>query len=321
MENNKVVLMAVAAGRENDKPVEGGSFPKYIGLFPCNIVGINPTKAELDKLYGSNDKPADFKEPVYVTTDEAGVRSVRIEFIFKTVKELCDKEMLVRKSYFIKDAPQMNSDKTKVKVCNIYGEFTWIPVENMKNKTVPDNMKWFDTEGLRAAYQGEEAVVNLIKNFMAIPAKAFRKEDGEWQYIENKSDAWCQLDEVKSYFNNNVSEIGKLLKSKPNNIVVPLFGVRTTDDNKSYQDIFGEYIPRYSTMKSSVMPYKLRPNIIKHLKDQLDKRKLNGGYPNTEFGESPFEPTEFKEGAPSDVESIAAEPVGEAPSPDWFNAE
>ena len=49
---SKIVLMSFAAGDAADE--NASSFVKYIGVSPVNVVALNPTKDELEKLMSEN---------------------------------------------------------------------------------------------------------------------------------------------------------------------------------------------------------------------------------------------------------------------------
>ena len=59
------------------------------------------------------------------------------------------------------------------------------------------------------------------------------------------------LSKVKDYFKNDLSELKDCIKLAPENRVLVAFGVRVTDDNKSYQTV---YNGRVSTFRGSLSP-------------------------------------------------------------------
>lgn len=280
MSKKDIILMAIAAGKET---TEGNINKKYMGLAACTLVAINPTKAELAHLLGNGTTPANIeKEPEYTAMTEQGIATARIDLYLKTIPEKSNNiETIIRVTYFLRDEKRFNTDKTKVQIINAYGDTAWVTQEEFKNKKAPSYQSEFSLNAVRPAFVGEEDLVKFIKKFLNIPNLSYRKADGTIVYVEDKSLAECQLSEVKSYFSNNFKEIKTALSARPNNKVKLLFGVKTSQDNKLYQDCFSSYPINYAV------------NNYDYLTKNLLDRKSNGGYPNTDFGKAPYIFTEY----------------------------
>ena len=69
----------IAQGTET-KETQGGA-RLMTGLVPMMVVAVNPSKKELEAIYGRDLD----KEPEYLSADEQGVKKLRIDFIMKTV--------------------------------------------------------------------------------------------------------------------------------------------------------------------------------------------------------------------------------------------
>lgn len=307
MKTNKL-FMAFATGKES---TEGSVVKRYIGVGPVFVLGVNPNKAELEKLYGIELENA----PEYLTETEIGqegakykVPQVRIDFIVQTDPEKCGGiDMKTKVSFFLAKEVRYNRDGTKVQVINKYGETTWLPIENAKAGTVPETLSWFEPADFRPALIGEEELTGFIKAYLNIPNKSYRKKNGEVVEIPNKADAEARLDKVQDYFKGDFSELRNVIALQPKNKVKCMFGVKTNDEGKQYQAVYTQKF-----LKNNVTDYS-------KLDEEMQERKANGAYPSTEFSvcdlkEYVVESTSF-DNAAGDMPFDA--PSEGAPSP-WF---
>lgn len=270
--NINKLFMAFGTGKES---TEGSVVKRYIGVAPVFVLAVNPNKAELEKLYDTEIE----NTPEYVGEAEVGtegnkrkVPQVRLDFIVKTDPEKSNGiDMITKVSFFLKKEVRYNKDATKVQVINKYGETTWLPIENAKNGTIPENLSWYEAADFRPAYIGEEELTGFIKAYLNIPNKSFRKKDGTVVEIKDKSEAEARLDKIADYFKEDFTELRNVIALQPKNKVKCMFGVKTTDDNKQYQAV---YIQKF--LKNSINDYS-------KLDEELQDRKSNGAYPDTEF--------------------------------------
>lgn len=297
----KVLMMAFAKGQESKEVV----IHRYIGVAPVTILAVNPTKAELEKIYGSQlDKAPEYLGET--TINEEKFPQVRIDFLVRTDAEKCNGiDMQSKLSFFLARTPDYNKDKTKVRVINKYGEDAWLPVEHAQAGTTPDNMSWYSMDGARIAYRGERDLTDFLKNFLVIPGRTYTdRQSGEKKVIPNLADAEAQLGQVEAYFKGDFTEIRDIIASQPTNKVKLCFGVKTTDDNKLYQDVF--------TRKT----LRLRVTDYSRLDEEIQNAKANGSYPNTEFSVEPLHEytvaaTQFSQPDPA---GAPAQPAG-----GWYN--
>lgn len=311
MNKNKTnkLFMAFATGKES---TEGVAVKRYIGVAPVYVLAVNPNKAELEKLYDTELENA----PEYIGEAEVGqegnkhtVPQVRLDFIVQTDPEKCNGiDMKTKVSFFIKKEVRYNRDETKVQVINKYGETTWLPIENAKNGTVPENLSWFEAADFRPAFIGEEELTAFIKAYLNIPNKSYRKKDGTVVELKDKSEAEARLDKIADYFKGDFSELRNVIALQPKNKVKCMFGVRTTDENKQYQAVYTQKF-----LKNNVTDYS-------KLDEELQERKANGAYPDTEFSicdlkEYSVEATEFASTTEDDGDLPFA---GNESSSPWF---
>ena len=72
--------MAIAQGTKSENV--GNGFKLYTGIGEFHVVGVNPTKVELEKIWGRELN----KEMEYLTANEAGVKKFEVKFIIKQVQ-------------------------------------------------------------------------------------------------------------------------------------------------------------------------------------------------------------------------------------------
>ena len=115
------VMMAFGKAQESKEAPE---IKRYTGVGSVFVMGVNPNKSELEKLY---ERELD-KDPDYIT-EKDGVVSARVDFVVKTdtaVKCNNDIELLTKISMFIRKEYRFNKDKTKVQVIDKYGITAWV---------------------------------------------------------------------------------------------------------------------------------------------------------------------------------------------------
>lgn len=288
MTKTNKVFMAFATGKES---TDGTQVKRYIGVAPVYVLGVNPTKTELEKLYGTELE----NDPIYVGETEVGpegdkkkVAQIRLDYIVKTDESKCNGiEMTTKVSMFLANEYKYTKDKSKVQVINKYGECTWLPIENAKAGTIPENLSWFEAAEFRPAFIGEEELVNFIKSYLGVPNKSYKDgRTGNIVELKDKSDAEARLDKITNYFKGDISELKNILALQPNNRIKVMFGVKTTDDNKQYQ---AAYTQKF--LKNSITDYS-------KLDKDLQDRKAAGALANTKFSICPLkeytvEPTDF----------------------------
>ena len=282
--NKSTAFMAFSKGKESIEPVES---KRYIGFGVCNIVAINPNKAQLEKIYGRSVE----KEPVYIgETEVDGVKvpQVRIDILYKLDSEKYrdDKgnpiDTVFRKSYFLTKIKQSNRDNTKFHIMDEYGNTAWATEDEVNNHSVPmySNGPAGITNNYKVLYRGEENLTNLFKTFLGVttirinnegqPTK-YNNATKSWEVVSTESaeDGLCRFDNVDDYFKGDFKELNKLLSYQPNNKIKVLFGIKHVD-GKSYQDIY------------DVVMYPNQTNISKFEKD-FNNALSAGAYANTDF--------------------------------------
>ena len=274
MENKNFSFMAFGKAQVSKEATE---IKRYTGVGSVFVVGVNPSKTELEKLY---DRELD-KDPEYIT-EKDGVTSARIDFIIKTDPTAkCSNgiELLTKFSMFIRNEYRFNKDKTKVQVIDKYGRTAWVTKEQAKNHEIPvyKNGPANIDKDYRPAYVGEEDITNFLKLFLGIPNPekwVKNEETGRREVVglvDNPQDCECRLENIEDYFKGKFNEIKGAINLMPNNKIKVLFGVRTTDEGKQYQDVYTRKF-----LSNAVSVYD-------KLSEDVQSAKDNGAYPNTEF--------------------------------------
>lgn len=277
MKNNKLFF---AFGKAVESK-ESAPIKRYVGVAPVKVLAVNPTKAELEKIYNTTLE----KEPEYLGSREVdgkNVPFVRIDFIITTNEEKSGVAMTTKASYFVRKQYMMNRDGTKVKVVDKYARTAWVTQEEFKNKLIPtySNGPARIDKDYRMLYQGEEELLMFVKNYLGI-TDVDEYVDGTWRMKANPEDYTAGFNDMEKWFKGDVSEIRSAVSMMPDNYIKLLFGVRTTDEGREYQDVFTRASQRFNTRKNTV--------IEKALKEAQEA----GAYANTYF-----EMCELKEYAP-----------------------
>lgn len=262
------IFMAFAKGKE---VVENtGVVKRYIGVGSVKVLAVNPTKAELETIYGTTLE----RDVEYTSTTPEGVQAARIDFIVSTdPKNEGGIDMKTKASFFLRKEFMFNQDKSKVKVMDKYGRTAWVTKEQFAAKEIPmySNGPANIDADYKMMYRGEEELVDFLKNYLGIPNVTKFVDGKPAGLIDNPSEAEARLEGLDKYFNGDFSELKEIMSYQPNNKVKLCFGVKTTDDGKQYQDVFIQM-----SLKNGNSRYD-------KLEKAIEERKAMGGYPHTEF--------------------------------------
>lgn len=297
MENN-FAFMAFAAGKES---TDGGVVKRYIGVAPVFVLGVNPSKKELEAIYGTEISA----DPEYLSVSELDgkeVKSARLDFIVQTDEEKCGVNMKSKVSFFLRQAYRYNKDKSKVQVIDKYGRTAWVTIEQAKSHEIPmySNGPANLDKDYRPCFIGEEELTKFLKAYLGIP-EVMKYVNNTWVLVDNPQDCEARLENIDTYFKGDFTELRNIISLQAKNRVKVLFGVKTTDDNKQYQAVYTQMF-----VKNAVTDYS-------KLDKDLQDRKSNGAYPTTEFEvcnikEYVVKPTTFAE--PADFPAVDEDPLG-----------
>ncbi len=270
-----VLMMAVARGKES---TDGNSFKRFIGVAPCYVRMVNPSKEEMEKAFSTSlEKAPEYVGEQEVDEDGAKVKypNARITFLVHPDPEKVGFDAgLISVSLFIRKQFRFNKDKSKVQVIDKYGRTAWATAEEVKNHQIPmyTNGPANLDKDFRPAYVGEEDLTNFIIAYLNIPGvMRYNKTEKKWYMVDNPQESECRLDHIEDYFKGDFSELRELLSYQPDNKLKILFGVRTGDDSKQFQATYNQMFLKNSN------------NDYSKLEEDVKSRKEAGSYFTTEF--------------------------------------
>lgn len=283
--NNSYVFLAIGKTQESTETQE---FKKYVGVGSSYVVAVNPTKKELEEIYGHEMA----NDPEYVVDTNKG-KEARITFIVKTDPNICNGiEITNRVMFTLSNAPAYNKDQSRVQVIDKYGNTTWANIEDAKA-----GKKLFSTtdkelkidSSYRMACVGEADLIGFLKAYLNV-GDAFNYVNDSWVKKDNADDFLFGLEHIKDYFSGNFSEIKDAIALQPNNKVKLLYGVRTKDDGKQYQTV--------ATRNGMVLLNSAGSKALDKLEKDLANAKNAGSYASTDFRVQPLaeysvEPTDL----------------------------
>lgn len=268
--NNSYSFLAIGKTQES---TESQDFKRYIGVGSSFVVAVNPTKKELEDIYGREMA----NEPEYVVDTDNG-KEARVTFIVKTDPKTCNGiELINRVMFTLRGTPAYNRDQTRVQVIDQYGNTTWADVEAAKEgrKLLSNSGKELkiDTK-YRMACVGEVDLIGFLKAYLNV-GDVFNYVNSTWVKKDNADEYLFSLEHISNYFKGDFSEIKEAIALQPNNKVKLLYGIRTTDEGKQYQTV--------ATRNGMVMANKAGSKALEKVEKELENIKQNGGYANTEF--------------------------------------
>lgn len=258
----------------------------FTGVENFKVVAVNPNHQQLIEMYGEKAK-----EPSYTTVNDDSKQQVLINFFLDNQAEEGEESIKTRLSFFIVNGERVSEAKGKKEFINVYGQSAWLPLDG----SVPANMSWFDTEGMRPAFVGEVQFIQALRNLLNLPSK---------DNAENPDDAKSQfsVQDWQAMFNGTFTTVQTIVAGTENKIGV-LLGAKTTNDGKLYQDTFN---------RSTLRQYAKASGKFSYLREQVENAQNNGAYANTDFGDPSYKLAEFLEGAVPSAPAQAAAPSAQA---------
>lgn len=195
-------------------------FVKETGFFEGEVLCMNPSKEQLEKLLGITLD----RDPEYLS-EENGITRLNLNAWVKNVK---DGRFRVVK-FFLKDVKRVNKDNTKKQYINDVGMTTWSDSE--------DNLQeWFKSRPYRVAHEGEEELYNFAVTWL----NKLDTRDAETVLHFD----WSKL------MKGNVKEISDQINGEFCGTVCPLVMIRTVDKDgqpTEYEQIYNkEFLPGYA---------------------------------------------------------------------------
>ncbi len=262
------LFLTINAGQKAET-VEPTEFKRYIGIAAVNVTALNPTAEELEKMYGYKVS----KEPEYVTEID-GNRVQRLEFHVRTVKvKDTDVDATGRIRFLVSNKEVSNRDGSKHQVIDKYGETAWVTTEQEQAGQRPDKCRLVGP--YRRCHQGEAELVHFLKEWLNFKlSTAWSQDEKKWVALPAEELPGCEID-LKDYWpklvNGDLSELSGLVPLYKDYAVKVCFGIRTTEDNRHYQEICNREFLRNSSNRYSRFDH------------TIGQCKQAGMYANTEF--------------------------------------
>ena len=211
---------------------------KFVGVGSISILGINPNNSQL-RLYGWQI-PEDADEPVYTTVDSEGKKSARVRFLVQ-IQDLPEKPVVAMDFWVRPDVMLTNPspDSGKVVKCVIidsYGRTAYATKSEVQARKIPQyaNGPANISQDYKPCHVGQEPIVSFLMKFLNVtPLRSFSRNTNSW--VINKNPGRLTIDDWGKLCDGDVSELKADVALQPDNRVKVVFGIRTTEDNKTYQ--------------------------------------------------------------------------------------
>lgn len=290
--------------------VKEGSFKLYWGVAPVTVLAVNPTKAELGKIFGKEPE----KEPVYysqVEVEENGQKKKkdrsRIEFIVRN-EEL---NLTSRMSFFLEDS-YLTTREGKYGVIDNFGNTAWVTPEEYKAKAIPlskDNKPLRIANDYRLEKRGESELILFIRNLLGIK-NSHTYVNEQWVLQADPSKYFCYFEKLDDILKGKVDEIRKIIAIAQGKKVKVLLGVRF-DEGRTFQTVYERF-----TAKVSMNPVEKKVGdktvlIYDKFEDHVARRQSSGALGNFLFSfedvsEYKPEPTKFANSSSTTTTSTPA---------------
>ncbi len=205
---------------------------KYIGVASISVLAINPNNAKL-RSYGWLI-PDGADEPKYQVVDSEGRKSFRLRLLVQ-VNDF-DEKPVIALDYWLRPDVVFNKDQTKCKIIDSYGRTAYGTKTEVQTHQIPQysNGPANISSDYKPCHVGEEEIVTFLMKFLNVtPLRVFDRLKKDW--VPTKDPGHVTIDNWKALCDGNISEIASAIALQPDNRVKVVLGIRTTEDNKSYQ--------------------------------------------------------------------------------------
>lgn len=251
----------------------------YTGVGVAKVIAVNPTKAEMEQIYGTTVQ----NEPVYAGTARTGEKQMRISFVLSVnINE--EKPMLTTATFFVNDTFMKGTNSGKYQVIDKYGRTAWATQEEIDSNKIPQysNGPAKIDKSYRKTYSGEVPLEQFIRALLCLDDPEYwNSNTSSWVARTGSELDACEgvLEDVKSIINGNVLELKDIVNMALNNEVKVLLGVRNNNDGRQYQTVFTNLFVRNKSRIDTA---------VKMFERSLDDCIKNGGYKTTEFDVAPI---------------------------------
>lgn len=251
-------------GEQRQEVVTKDKNKKFVGLTPVEVVAINPTRSELNKLLGREDADTD-KEIIYKTEDAEGNDKIKMTFWFYV--PAIDKYQSY--SFSMVNKVRVSKDGLKTQFVNSTCMTAWADTKENLGKwfttfTDRENVELGD-KVIREALQGEEELVTLLHSWL-----------GRLNFYNA---ATSVLVDTKKLFNEDYSELRDIVGGNYDTPFIALFGVQTdeSDPEKQYQMVYGKSFLSEAYMDGITKGMKFSKEYMRKGWDRFEK-EVEGEY-------------------------------------------
>lgn len=256
---------------------EGTKNVKYVGLTEVDVKAINPTRAEIAKLYGT-EADEDEKPLEYLSEDQEQNPRIRLSFWLYDI--LRDKYFI--HSFNLTKKVRKSRDGMKVQVINSTLNTTWIPFKLDSDGQVTDEPNydllptWFTNftdrdkneigaKKFRPALLGEEELATLLRSWL-----------GGLNFNHPEAEVFIDTDRL---FDENYSELRELIGSEFVRSFVATLGVETdeNDNTKKYQKVWGKQFLPEGFITHLERNFKDSSDYVKRIWDKFES-EITGEY-------------------------------------------
>lgn len=232
----------------------------YTGKTNAKVLVIAPTLAEKKAKLGWTKE----EEPNYLA-ERDGNKTARVEIWLETKEGV-----RFTHSFFIEQKEVVSKSGEKKQFVNNYGQFSYLSLDGV----IPENMQWYNTEGIRESFKGEEELTQFL---MA------------WK--DTRKGQKFSFSNFAAMFNGDFSEIKSLTS---NNVVGVFTGIKQTfgDDGVAkysqviYPKLFvKQYTKAENTPNSNGGTYK---GYVELFTTALEGTRNAGGHLNVVYGTAPY---------------------------------
>lgn len=286
---------------------------KFIGVASLNVVAVNPNNAIL-KRFGWNI-PDGAEEPVYTFTQERNgklVKGCRVRFLCQIMD--FDTKPVVALDFWARENYKSNKEGTKFEVIDQFTRTAWASKEDIENRRIPvyntDHGSFTANLALpyKVSHEGESELVAFVFKYLNItPFQVFDRKANA--YVNAKNPGKLTIDNWDAICKGDVSEIKSYLNMQPENRVKVVLGIRTSEDNKSYQTFLNtNYFGNGSSVDSATGEYPgARKAIDKYNSSNPRVQCEFSALPVKEWTETPTKVEDHSEDMPDDMPAFSNE--------------
>ena len=241
-----------------------------IGLF--KVIAINPSRAEIAKLYGTTEDRV--KEPAYITDtdgfnskgEQIKTQKLTLEVYIQT--KIGEKDLIKRIKYNVTKGCNFSKSKGTFEVIDVYGNTAWTTPEviEKQEKIVYDRkdgsgkMEANVATPYRLTYRGEREFILFVRNLLGIKKPFTLDKDGNstWLPESELKEAVVSFDvkDWESFFKGNFKELSKIVAAGNINEIQCILGICEINGEKSIK------VSTTTLRKDEILSQKMESELI-----------------------------------------------------------